>query len=86
MWNLLNPTYWHQEKVSQHDHDADHVNSHVAYTVQDILHPVHWKVLDHPPYSLEMSPCDFSVVILLRKVLNGSGLRMAEDIRAVVVQ
>ena len=77
--------------MSQHDHDvcrhdADYVNPQVAYTVQDILHPVHWKVLDHPPYSLELSPWDLSVFVLLRKVLNGSGLRMDEDIRAVVVQ
>jgi hypothetical protein len=30
---------------------------HVARSVQDILSAMYWKVLNHPPYSPDLSPC-----------------------------
>jgi hypothetical protein len=32
---------------------------HLAHTVQDTLHFMCWKVLDHSSYNLHLSPCDF---------------------------
>jgi hypothetical protein len=51
----------HQELVSPHALKGSHdvVCSHVAYAVQDMLHSITWKMLDHPPHSLDLSLCDF---------------------------
>jgi histone-lysine N-methyltransferase SETMAR len=51
-----------------------------------MLRSMHWKVLDHAPYSLDLSPCDFHVFSPLKKVLKGHRFRSGEDIKAVVVQ
>jgi hypothetical protein len=45
-------------------------NPSVAFTVQDMLHFMCWKVLDHSSYSLDL--CDFIMYALLVKVLKGS--------------
>jgi hypothetical protein len=39
----------------------DNTHPHKASTVQDMTHYMPWKVLDHPPYSLDLSLCDFHV-------------------------
>jgi hypothetical protein len=35
-------------------HDTSH--PHLACTVNDMLHFMRWKVLDHPTYSLDLPP------------------------------
>ncbi|GBM04823.1 hypothetical protein AVEN_81687-1 [Araneus ventricosus] len=32
---------------------------HVAHNVTNVLRRWHWEVLEHPPYSPDLSPCDF---------------------------
>ncbi|GBN26567.1 hypothetical protein AVEN_210131-1 [Araneus ventricosus] len=32
---------------------------HVAHNVTNVLRRWHWEVLEHPPYSPDISPCDF---------------------------
>jgi hypothetical protein len=53
----------HQEKASPNAHKGPHgvVCSHVADDVQETLHSTHWKMLDHPPHSLDLSLCDFHI-------------------------
>jgi len=49
---------------------ASSPNPSVAFTVQDMLHFMCWKVLDHPLYTLDL--CDFIVCASLVKVLKDS--------------
>jgi hypothetical protein len=39
----------------------NNAHPHVACIVQDILHSIHYMVLGHAPYSLDLLPCDFHV-------------------------
>jgi hypothetical protein len=43
----------------------------VAHTAQDILFPMHWMVLDHPPYNPDLSSSAFHVSGPLKKPLRG---------------
>jgi hypothetical protein len=65
-----------------------HNNAHpnVAHTVQDTLHSMLWKVLDHPSYSPDVSSCDFHVFGSLKKVFSGHRFESNEEVKAVVVQ
>jgi histone-lysine N-methyltransferase SETMAR len=36
---------------------------------------MHWKVLPHPPYSPDLSPCDFYLFESLKEALGGSQLQ-----------
>jgi hypothetical protein len=38
---------------------------HVACTIQDTPCSMHWTVLDHPPYSPDLSPCHFHMKIII---------------------
>jgi histone-lysine N-methyltransferase SETMAR len=58
----------------------------VACTVWNTMCSMLWKVSDHSPYSLDLSPCDFHVFGPLKKVLKGHKFGLEEDIKAVVVQ
>jgi hypothetical protein len=49
----------------------DNACPHVACTVRDTLCSTYWKVLDHPPYILDLTPCDFHLFDPLKKVLKG---------------
>jgi len=42
-------------------------------TLSKSLHSTCCKVLDHPPYSLGLSPCDFDMSSSLTKVLTATG-------------
>jgi hypothetical protein len=45
-----------------------------------------WKVLDHPPHSLDLSPCEFHVFNPLKKALKSRRFWSDEDNKAMVVQ
>jgi hypothetical protein len=64
----------------------DNAFSHVACTVQETLCSMHWKVLDHTTYSLNLSPCDFHVFSSLKKALKGCRFGLGEDVEAMMVQ
>ncbi|GFS62542.1 hypothetical protein TNIN_134411 [Trichonephila inaurata madagascariensis] len=42
-----------------------------------------WEQLDHPPYSLDMSPCDFHVLGPLKKRLKGSASTQTTNSRTL---
>jgi hypothetical protein len=54
--------------------------------MQDMLQPVCWKVLEHLPYSLGKSLCDFHVPGLFKKVLKGCRFKSNKDVKDMVVQ
>ncbi|XP_015913054.2 histone-lysine N-methyltransferase SETMAR-like [Parasteatoda tepidariorum] len=49
----------------------DNVRPHVSRVTHMELAKFKWETLDHPPYSPDMSPCDFHVFGLLKKHLKG---------------
>jgi hypothetical protein len=59
---------------------------YVAHTVQDILHSMCWKVLDHPPYNPDLSRVTSMCLAPLKKVLMGHVFGSDEDVKAALVQ
>ena len=49
----------------------DNAPAHKSATVQEYLKESGLDVLDHPPYSLDMSPCDFWLFPRLKEMLAG---------------
>ncbi|XP_035232758.1 histone-lysine N-methyltransferase SETMAR-like, partial [Stegodyphus dumicola] len=49
----------------------DNVRPHVSRVTHMELFKFKWETLDHPPYSPDMSPCDFYVFGPLKKHLKG---------------
>ena len=45
----------------------DNARPHVAKVCKDLLQHFRWEVLHHPPYSPNLSPCDFHVFGPLKK-------------------
>jgi hypothetical protein len=55
-------------------------------TVKDIMYSMHWKVMDHPPYSPDLPLCDFHVFSPLKKVLKDHRFGLDEDVKTLVMQ
>ncbi len=49
----------------------DNAPAHRARCVRDWLEAVEWSRIPHPPYSPDLSPCDFFLFPLLKKRLRG---------------
>jgi hypothetical protein len=49
-----------------------HVRSHTAQLTTNVLEKMHWKVLPHPPYSPDLSQCDFYLFEPLKKAFGDS--------------
>jgi hypothetical protein len=47
---------------------------------------MHWKVLDHLPYSPDLSSCDFHVSGSLKKVPKGCTLMSDKDVKMAMVE
>ena len=39
----------------------DNARSHTAAAVTDLLRSRQWEIVEHPPYLLDMSPCDYDL-------------------------
>ncbi len=67
---LLRQILWcHQpHRVLLH---MDNAPAHRATPVQNWLQATEWRQLPHPPYSPDLSPCDFFLFPLLKKKLHG---------------
>ena len=50
----------------------DNASSHKCEVVKSFLASEKVKVLNHPPYSPELSPCDFFLLPRLKKMLSGN--------------
>ena len=62
----------------------DHVTPHKAIFVRDLLRRWRWEVLEHPPYSTDLSPCDYDLIPNLKAPLRGHRFRTRDDIAIVV--
>ena len=50
----------------------DNASSHKCEVVKSFLASEKVKVLNHPPYSSDLSPCDFFLFPRLKKMLSGN--------------
>ncbi|GFW56812.1 histone-lysine N-methyltransferase SETMAR [Trichonephila clavipes] len=62
----------------------DNVRPRVFLVTQTELDKFKWETLDHPPCSLEMSPCDFHVFGPLKKHLKGKRFNSDDVLRDTV--
>ena len=58
--------------------------SHTAAAVTDLLRRLQWEILEHPPYSPDMSPCDYDLFAKVKEPLQGAQYNTRNElIRAV---
>jgi hypothetical protein len=65
----------------------DNAHPHAAHATQHTLHRFGWGVLDHPPpYSPDISRCDYHVFGPLKKTLKGRWFNSDEAVREAAEQ
>ena len=47
----------------------DNARNHTAAGVTDLLLHWQWEILEHPPYSPDMSPCDYDLFTKVKESL-----------------
>ena len=57
---------------------------HTANTITALLQKFKWEVLGHPPYSTDLSPCDYAIFGPLKKALKGKRLISDDDVKQYV--
>ena len=57
----------------------DNARSHTA-AVTDLLHRWQWEILEHPPYSPDMSPCDYDVSAKVKEPLRSTRYNTTDEI------
>ena len=67
-------------------HDTSNTLAHKSAMVQEYLKESGLDVLDHPPYSLDLSPCDFWLFPRLKKMLAGHRFESRCGIGSAVFQ
>ncbi|PNF28316.1 hypothetical protein B7P43_G04757 [Cryptotermes secundus] len=62
----------------------DNARPHAAQAVADLFDQWSWEVLYHPPYSPDLSPCDFDLIPKIKEPLHGICFRtVSESLQAV---
>ena len=62
----------------------DNATPHKVICVRDLLRRWRWEVLEHPPYSPDLSPCDYDLIPKLKAPLRGHRFRTRDDIAIAV--
>ena len=62
----------------------DNSTPHKAIRVRDLLRRWMCEVLEHPPYSPDLSPCDYDLIPKLKAPLRGHRFRTRDDIANAV--
>lgn len=62
----------------------DNARPHVANQVQDLFQRFKWEMLRHPPYSPDLSPCDFHIFGPLKKALKGQRFQSDAEVQDAV--
>ena len=62
----------------------DNAQLHAAHAVADLFDQWGWEVLYHPPYSLDLSPCDFDLIPKMKEPLCGIRFRTVPEILQAV--
>ena len=64
----------------------DNAPAHNAISVRQLLVKKQVTVLDHPPYSPDLAPCDFWLFPRLKIVMKGTHFSSSEEIKATVTR
>ena len=62
----------------------DNASSHKCEVVKSFLASEKVKVLNHPPYSPDLSPCDFFLFPRLKKMLSGNKYTSRSSLRSAI--
>ncbi len=63
----------------------DNAPAHHSRIVQDTLAFMEWPVFKHPPYSPDLSPCDFVLFPYLKRKLRGHNFRNVPALREAIL-
>lgn len=64
----------------------DNTRPHVAEPIRQLFEDYGWEILDHPPYSPDMSPCDYDLFPKLKEGLRGYRFRGLEELTMEVTR
>ena len=64
----------------------DNAFSHKCEVVKCVLDSENVKVLNHPPYSPDVSPCDFFLFTRLKKLLSGNKYTSRSSLGSAICQ
>ena len=64
----------------------DNTSSHKFEVVKSFLAPEKVEVLNHPPYSPDLSPCDFFLFLRLKKMLSGNKYTSRSSLGSAIYQ
>ena len=88
MLNICKITYFAHlsinDTIAKLDLLHDNATPHKAICVRDLLRRWRWDVLEQPPYSLDLSPCDYDLIPKLKAPLCGHRFRTRDDIAFTV--
>ncbi|GFR25121.1 histone-lysine N-methyltransferase SETMAR [Trichonephila clavata] len=62
----------------------DNARPHKAECVRQLLQRWGWEELEHPPYSPNISPCDFDLIPKIKEQIRGRRFATRENIAKVV--
>ena len=62
----------------------DNATPHKTICVRDLLRRWWWEVLEHPPYSPDLWPCDYNLIPKLKAPLRGHRFLTRDDIAIAV--
>ena len=62
----------------------DNARPHVSRVTQSVLAKFKWEQFEHPPYSPDMSPCDFHLFGPLKKHLKGKRFHSDDELKDTV--
>jgi histone-lysine N-methyltransferase SETMAR len=64
----------------------DNCRVHVARVIVDLLQKYGWEVLPHPPYSPDLSPCDYDLNPKLKEPMRGHRFQDIDELMARLTQ
>lgn len=59
----------------------DNAPAHNAFSVKQFLANKRIPVLEHPPYSPDLAPCDFYLLLKIKTALKGTHFRSVEEVK-----
>ena len=80
-WNTRHKVKTSWNAVGRNHLLHDNAHPHTASMVRDKLQRLGWKTREHPPYSPDLSPCDFHIFGDLKKDIRGSRFHSDEEVK-----
>ncbi|KAF6198043.1 hypothetical protein GE061_007789 [Apolygus lucorum] len=62
----------------------DNARPHTAALTREKLEEMHWTTVEHPPYSPDLSPCDYHMFGPLKEALGGERFQTDEEVETFV--